>query len=168
MLSPPLAQLCAWYSWMHRDQASLAINPLTRCLFTSREKEASTPVIIPSHHIIFPSLEAPRINILLLHLLSTNMHASLPLLQTVEYGHPIISHPTLRPSRVCHSSHPHRLHRWYPPPALVSRISTCTRPSPWWCSRDVSLLSITYPQLPVSEEFSITKSYLCRLLLLIK
>jgi hypothetical protein len=106
MLSPPLAQLCAWYSWMHRNQASLAVNPLTRCLFTSREKEASTPVIIPSHHITFSLVEVPRINILLLRLLSTKMHASLPLLQTVGYGHPIISHPTLRRSRVCHSPHP--------------------------------------------------------------
>jgi hypothetical protein len=106
VLYPPLAQLCSWYSWMHRDQASLAINPLTRCLFTSREKEASTPVIIPSHHITFSLLEVPRINILFLRRLSMQIHASLPLLQTVGYGHPIISHPTLRRSRVCHSSHP--------------------------------------------------------------
>jgi len=162
MLYPPLAQLCAWYSWMHRDQASLAINPLTRCLFTSREKEASTPVIIPSDHITFSFfwLEGAHITIVPLYLLSAVMHVSLALLKTLGNGRPIISYPTLRPSRICHSSHPpfsHSIDCYF----SVRYHSDYTRLSPGWYIRDLSYPVITSPQLPVSEDFSNTISYLC-------
>lgn len=72
----PLAQLCAWYSWMHRDQASLAINPLTRCLFTSREKEASTPVITFLRHTTLSLLKISSVFNLHPHILMTVLHAS--------------------------------------------------------------------------------------------
>lgn len=168
MLYPSLAQLCAWYSWMHRDQASLAINPLTRCLFTSREKEASTPVIIPSDHITFSSslLGGAYITIVLLHLLLTGMHASLALLKTLGNGRPIISYPTLRPSRVCHSSRP-PFSRFVDCHFPLRGSSDWTRLSPGWYIRDLSYPVITSPQLPVSEDFSVTISYLCCILLLI-
>jgi len=82
----PLAQLCAWYSWMHRDQASLAINPLTRCLFTSREKEASTPVITFLRHITLSLLEISSIYNLHPHILMTVLHASNPQLQIPSFA----------------------------------------------------------------------------------
>jgi len=103
----PLAQLCAWYSWMHRDQASLAIVPLTRCLFTSREKEASTPVITFLRHTTLSLLKISSVFNLHPHILMTVLHASsYPQLRSLESGRLIISHPGLRRFRVCHSSHP--------------------------------------------------------------